>query len=171
MAVKFNYKKFFRDVINFISDFVAEMIERIRKADKRTLIIGASGVLIAIILVIVLIASLAGGKEEDTTDKDSSPAGSYIQEEPSSDDEASVGTLQVGGAGFYVVSTDSTSSLNMRPTAGTEYSVMATIPNGTKVQVLFVDTAATSSAAKGWGYIEYNGKRGWVSMDYLTAAE
>ena len=170
MAVKFNYKKFFRDVINFLADFFAELTERIRKADRRTLIIGATGILLAVVLVIVLIASFAGGKDEEKTTDNSTPVDSYIQEEPSTGEDVA-DSVTVNGAGFYVVKTDA-SSLNMRPTAGTDYSVMATIPNGTKVEVLFVDTQATAGGStKGWGYIDYNGKRGWVSMEYLAAAQ
>lgn len=167
MDKKFNLNLFKKK----LSNFTKNLIRLIRKADKRTLIIGVTGVVIALIFVIVIIASVAGGKEDETEKDNAASSDSYIKEEDTTDDEPVNGNLQLNGAGYYVVSTSSNSSVNMRPTAGTQYSVMATIPSGTTVNVLFVDDASSSSSTKGWGYIEYNGKRGWVSMDYLKAAE
>ncbi len=167
MAEKFDIKRFVRKLKNFIMN----LIKLVRTADKRTLIISVAGVVLALVLIIVLIASVAGGKEDETANDSPVSSDSYIKEEGTTDDEASINSVQLNGAGNYIVTTGNNSPLNMRPTAGTDYSVMATIPNGTRVNVLFVDDSESSTAEKGWGYIEYNGKRGWVSMDYLTATE
>lgn len=167
MAEKFNLKKFMKKLANFISN----LIKYISKADRRVLIMSAVGIVVAIVLIVVIIVSVAGGKDDKKEETPPASSDSYITEEPSTDDELAGSTVQPDGAGYYTVTISGDSSLNMRPTAGTEYSVMATIPGGTRIQVLFIDDSDSSTSTKGWAYIEYNGKRGWVSMDYLTAAE
>ena len=170
MTEKFNIKKFIRNVAEKVTDILAMLIKYIRKTDKRTLMIGVGGAVIALILIIVIIASVAGGKKDkDKTDAPVS-SDSYIQEEPKTDAEPVISSPVLNGAGFYVVSTEN-SSLNMRPTAGTDYGVMVKIPSGTRVEVLFIDDSDSTTSEKGWGYIEYNGNRGWVSMDYLKAVQ
>lgn len=50
-------------------------------------------------------------------------------------------------------------SLNLRSGAGTEYSVLASIPYGTGITV--------TAESKGWGQVTYGGKTGWVSLEYI----
>lgn len=52
-----------------------------------------------------------------------------------------------------------TANLNMRTGAGTGYSIVTTIPSGTKLESL-----ATSG---GWHKVSYNGRTGWVSGSYV----
>lgn len=54
-----------------------------------------------------------------------------------------------------------TANLNMRTGAGTNYSIITTIPNNTVVDVI--------STSNGWSKIKYNGKEGYVSASYLAA--
>jgi len=55
-----------------------------------------------------------------------------------------------------------TNNLNMRTGTSTSHSIILTIPQGSKVEVL-----ATSN---GWSQVNYNGKTGWASSQYLTSA-
>ncbi len=56
-----------------------------------------------------------------------------------------------------VVKADPT--LNLRKGAGLEYEVIASIPNGSKIDV--------TAECNGWAKASYGGKVGWVSMDYI----
>ena len=51
-------------------------------------------------------------------------------------------------------------SLNFRSGAGTKYSIIGSIKKGTEVSVI--------SESNGWSKINYNGKTGYVSSDYLA---
>ena len=55
-----------------------------------------------------------------------------------------------------------TANVNMRSGAGTGYGIILTIPKSAQVSVL--------SNAGGWSKVTYNGKTGYVSSVYLTAA-
>lgn len=171
MSEKFDFKKFITAVAEKATDLLAKLIKCIRKADKRTLLIGVCGAFIALVLVIVIIASVSGEKKDNEKTDAPVSSDSYITEEPSTDEEPVADTIELNGSGFYIVDTENDSSLNMRPTASTDFPVMTKIPDGTRVQVLFVDDADQTDDKQGWGYIEYNGNRGWVSMDYLKAAQ
>ncbi|MBQ3423039.1 MAG: SH3 domain-containing protein [Romboutsia sp.] len=52
-----------------------------------------------------------------------------------------------------------TENLNMRSGAGTSYSIITTIPKNKNVSVI--------SSANGWDYVEYEGKKGYASNQYL----
>lgn len=58
--------------------------------------------------------------------------------------------------------TNVSTSLNMRSGAGTGYSYVASIPNNVTLNVTKVSTAGGYT----WGYTSYNGKNGWVALDY-----
>ncbi|MBR5496869.1 MAG: SH3 domain-containing protein [Clostridia bacterium] len=158
MAKQNGFQKFLRKMIPVVDG----IIEKVKKMDRRFLIMIAASVVLLIVILSLIIHSVSSNKSDEDEIPSSPP--SYIQEEPSTDDEPVAGTIVAVGAGSYKVDTGSTSDLNMRPTAGKEYGAMGAIPNGTQVNVLFVDDSGDIS----WGYVEYNGKRGWVSMDYLV---
>lgn len=50
-------------------------------------------------------------------------------------------------------------SLRFRSGAGTSYSHIADIPYGTKLTI--------TKISNNWGYTSYNGKNGWVSLEYI----
>lgn len=58
--------------------------------------------------------------------------------------------------GIYKTNVDD--SLNMRSDAGTSNSIVASIPNAVKLTV--------TKISNNWGYTTYNGKNGWVCLDY-----
>ena len=58
--------------------------------------------------------------------------------------------------------TNVSTSLNMRSGAGTGYSYVASVPNNVTLNVTKVSTAGGYT----WGYTSYNGKNGWVALDY-----
>lgn len=68
-------------------------------------------------------------------------------------------TCSASYAGDYYVSTNSL-PLTMRSGHGTGYSVITSIPKGSKVYV--------SRADGNWAHVEWNGYRGYCSMSYLT---
>lgn len=51
-------------------------------------------------------------------------------------------------------------TLRLRSGAGTSYSHIADIPKGTVLKI--------TKISNNWGYTSYNGKNGWVSLDYIT---
>ena len=63
----------------------------------------------------------------------------------------------------YVVKTNDGSPLNMRGGAGTEFNVLTTIPNGTRLII--------SEQKDTWGFTLFGNYSGWVSMNYLVKYE
>lgn len=53
------------------------------------------------------------------------------------------------------------STLNLRENASTSSSILTTIPNDAIIQITGFNSAYT------WGKTEYNGKSGWVSLEYV----
>ncbi len=73
-------------------------------------------------------------------------------------------------AQYTVVLTSGT--LNLRATPSTSGTVLASIPNyATVTSIVIVPYLSENETAGGrtWKSIEYNGKRGWVAAEYLTA--
>lgn len=60
--------------------------------------------------------------------------------------------------------TNVSDSLNMRSGAGTSYSWVTSVPNNASLKV----TQVKSAEGYTWGYTTYNGKTGWVALDYCT---
>ena len=60
--------------------------------------------------------------------------------------------------------TDVDDYLNMRSGAGTSYSSIAFVPNNVTLNVTKVSTAGGYT----WGYTSYNGKTGWVALDFCA---
>lgn len=159
MAKQSGFQKILRQAIRFIDG----IIEKLKKMDRRFLLMLAAAVVLLIVILALIIHAVGSNKVED--EAPSSPP-SYIQEEDSTDAEPETSVIAAVGAGKYTVALDSATHVNMRPSAGTKYDYIARIPNGTVLDVMFVDDSGDTS----WGYVEYDGVRGWVSMDYLTAA-
>ena len=68
-----------------------------------------------------------------------------------------VNTQNSSSVNYKVVITTK-SGLNMRSGAGTSYSWVGAIPYNTTVSI--------SREQSGWGYTTYNGKSGWILLDY-----
>ncbi|MBQ1437761.1 MAG: SH3 domain-containing protein [Ruminococcus sp.] len=64
--------------------------------------------------------------------------------------------------GIYKTQVDSGSYLNMRSGAGTGYSTVTTVPNNTELTV----TKVSQSGGYSWGYTSYNGRSGWVALEF-----
>ena len=124
---------------------------------------------VALVLVIVMLALIIGGVKANKNDEETTtaPVSSNITEittdaEPEAD-------VYLNGAGMYTINTGTTPNLNMRIAADGESSILTKIPNGTQIEVMFVDDSGVETPDDfGWGYVEYNGQRGWVSMKYLV---
>lgn len=159
MAQQNGFQKFLKKTVRFINGVVTN----VKKMDKRFLMMLIAAVALLIVILALIIHSVGANKSDEN--EDTTVPSSYITEEPSTEDEPAVNTVIAVGAGKYKIDTGSDSPLNMRPTAGTDYGVITTIPNGTQVDVLFVDDSSEDK----WGYIEYGGSRGWVAMEYLKA--
>ncbi len=159
MAKQSGFQKFLRQAVRFIDG----VIEKLKKMDRRFLLMLAAAVVLLIVILALIIHSVGSNK---TDEEIPSSTPSYIQDEVTTDDEPETTVIAAVGAGKYTVTLDSATHLNIRPSAGTKYDFIARVPNGTVVDVMFVDDSGETS----WGYIEYDGVRGWVSMDYLTAA-
>lgn len=62
--------------------------------------------------------------------------------------------------GIYRVNVDD--YLNMRSGAGTSFSYVTSIPDSVKLNI----TKVQKNGGYTWGYTTYNGKNGWVALDY-----
>ena len=60
--------------------------------------------------------------------------------------------------------TDVDDYLNMRSGAGTSYKSVASVPSNVTLNV----TKVSASGGHTWGYTSYNGKTGWVALDFCT---
>lgn len=141
-----------------------ELIEKLRKLDKRFLILIA----VAAVLVIVLFALIINGisKNSDNNKPIESEGMSNISEITTDYEEPAAVPENTG---IYKVQTGSSSHLNMREAADKNSDKVGQIPNGTAVEILYIDDTEVKdgSAEYGWGYVRYNGVRGWVYMEYL----
>lgn len=63
-----------------------------------------------------------------------------------------------GNMASYKVKINTPSGVNVRNGAGTKYSILTAIPNGTTVTI--------SKTSGDWGYTSYGGKKGWICLDY-----
>lgn len=76
----------------------------------------------------------------------------------SSSSGSSSGSSGSGNMASYKVKINTPSGVNVRSGAGTKYSILTAIPNGTTVTV--------SKTSGDWGYTSYGGKKGWICLDY-----
>ena len=152
--------KFIAQIINKAK----ELFEKIKKMDRRFLIL----IGVAVVLVIVLFILIVNGISKIGDDKkpiESEGMSGNITEITT--DAEPVDVLPYG-AGIYKVQTGTSSHLNMRESANKNSDRVGQIPNGTAVEVLFVDdTDVKNGGDYGWGYVSYDGVRGWVYMEYL----
>ncbi len=91
-----------------------------------------------------------------------SACGSKKEEETTTAETTTVETVTVS-PNTYVVKTNDGDPLNMRAGAGSQYNVVTTVPNGTRVIITQQDN--------GWGYTLFGNYSGWVSMNYLVKFE
>ena len=155
----------FQEIMDNAVKLLAGVIKKIKKMDKRFLIMAG----VAIVLVIVMLALIIHGVKSNKEEEESSTnAVSSNITEWTTDDEPD-DTVVLNGAGKYKINTGSSPYLNMRLAADREAAIVTTIPNGTEIEVMFIDDSAVETPDDfGWGYVEYNGKRGWVFMEYLV---
>lgn len=79
-------------------------------------------------------------------------SGSSGESKPSGGSNTSTSTKS------YKVKINTPSGVNVRSGAGKKYGILTAIPNGTTVTI--------SKTSGGWGYTSYNGKKGWICLDY-----
>ncbi|MBQ7962631.1 MAG: SH3 domain-containing protein [Clostridia bacterium] len=151
----------FQDFMDKAAKFLAVTVKKIKKMDRRLLImIGAAAVLVIVIFALI-IHGVSSDKNENEI-PDSSAVGN-MQELPS---EAQSDVF-VSSTNTYKVNTGSDADLNMRLAADRDSDVLKRIPNGTELEVLFIDDSEAAADGYGWGYVEYAGERGWVFMEFL----
>ena len=163
-------KKGINGIADTVMKFGKNLVASVKKADKRILLMIVAAAVLVIIILALIIRGVTANKEEIPSANENPSNTGVISELGTGDLAANTAKPALGGIGRYTVDTNSESTLNMRIAADRTSEVLATIPNNTLVEVLFVDDSeAASPDSYGWGYIEYNGKRGWVYMEYLKA--
>ena len=151
----------FQDLMDKVAKFLATTVKKLKKMDRRLLImIGAAAVLVIIILALII--SGVSSSKKDNEIPDSSNVGN-MQELPSEENT----DVFVQPTNMYTVNTGSDADLNMRLAADRDSDVVKRIPNGTQLEVLYIDDSEATEGGYGWGYVEYAGERGWVYMEYL----
>jgi hypothetical protein len=83
----------------------------------------------------------------------------YIGDFSSGTTTTTAGTYSTG-----VYKTNVDDYLNMRSGAGTSYSLVTSIPDAVSLTVTQVQT----SGGYHWGYTSYNGKSGWVALEFCS---
>lgn len=162
MAEPNGFQKFLAEA----ADFFRTLIERIKKADRRLLIMIAAAVVLLIVIIALIAHGVSAGKEKKEPASANTPV---VVQEQTTDDEPDHSAVLPNGTGTYKVTTGSDSDLNMRLAADRNSDVVTRIPNGTELQILFVDDSGVETSSDyGWGYVEYNGERGWVYMEYMA---
>lgn len=155
----------FQDILETVLKHIGRFVGKLKRMDRRFLIMAGVAVALVIVMVALIIHGININKNEE--ESSSTPDYSNITEERTTDDEPD-NTVMLNAVGKYKVSTGASPNLNMRLAADKESAVVTTIPNGTEIEVMFVDDSDVKDADDfGWGYVEYNGKRGWVFMEYL----
>ena len=79
-------------------------------------------------------------------------SGEYLTVATTADAAIGYGKVSAGG-----------SSLNLRSGAGTSYSIISSLPDGTIVEIVGIDN--------GWYKVQYSGKTGYVSSDYMVTVK
>ena len=154
-----------QDILENIIMRLGRFAGKIKRMDKRFLVLSGIAIVLVIVMISLIIHGIKINKEEVTT---TSPDYSNITVATTTDVEEP-DTVVLNGAGMYRINTGASPYLNMRLAADKDSAVVTTIPNGTQIEVLFVDDRDVETEDDfGWGYVEYNGERGWVFMQYLT---
>ena len=158
---KVNVANVFQDFMDKAARFVAVTVKKVKKMDRRLLImIGAAAILVIVIFSLIIHGVSSNKKENEIPESDNV---SNMQELPS---EISSDTY-VDLSDMYKVDTGSDADLNMRLAADRDSEVVKRIPNGTELEVMFIDDSEAGADGYGWGYVEYAGERGWVFMEFL----
>ncbi len=156
----------FQEIMENAIKLLAGFVKKLKKMDRRFLIMAGVAIVLVIVMLALIIHGVKVNKEEEersTTAADSSNITEWTTEDEPDD------TVALNGAGKYKINTGSSPYLNMRLAADKNSDVVTTIPNGTEITVMFIDDSAVKTPDDfGWGYVEYNGKRGWVFMEYLV---
>lgn len=151
--------------------FVGDLVLRIKKMDKRVIIMSCVAIILVIVIVIFIVKGVSSNKaeKEDGTVAPNTPA--YGEREPTSADESPDAALG-NKAGKYKVSTGGDTPLNLRMAADKTSPALITIPNDAVIDIFYVDDSeADDNNGYGWGYTQYNGERGWVFMEYVKPAQ
>ena len=155
----------FEDILEVVIKHLGRTAGKLKRMDRRFLVLSGIAIVLVIVMLSLIIHGIKTNKEAETTTK--APDYSNITDVPTTDEDVQ-DTVVLVGAGKYKVNTGSSPYLNMRLAADKESAVVTTIPNGTEIEVMFVDDRDVVDADDfGWGYVEYNGERGWVFMQYL----
>lgn len=91
-----------------------------------------------------------------------SPVQTTVPETTVSETEPPVTESEENG---YILKCRTTDALNFRTGAGTQNEVICVIPKGTELTVLEADSENR------WGKVVFNGKTGWVCLDYVVLVE
>ena len=154
----------FEDILEVVIKHLGRAAGKLKRMDRRFLILSGIAIVLVIVMLSLIIHGIKTNKEVETT---TAPDYSNITDVPTTDEDVE-DTVVLVGAGKYKVNTGSSPYLNMRLAADKESAVVTTIPNGTQIEIMFVDDRdVTEENEFGWGYVEYNGERGWVFMQYL----
>lgn len=154
----------FQEILENVAKHLGRFVGKLKRMDKRFLIMAGVAIVLVIVMLALIIHGVKSNKEEEerSTNADSSNITEWTTE-----DEPDI-SVMLNGAGKYKINTGSSPSLNMRLAADRDSAVVTTIPNGTEIEVMFVDDRDVETPDDfGWGYVEYNGERGWVFMEYL----
>ena len=102
--------------------------------------------LLSAAVIILATFSACGGNKEEAETTTSAP-------------ETTTEQVTVSPSAYFVKTNDG-DPLNMRAGAGSEFNVVTTVPNGTRLII--------TEQKDSWGYTLFGNYSGWVSMNYLS---
>ncbi len=162
---KESIKEFLHVAADKVAKFIAmvinkakELFEKLKKSDRRFIIL----VSVAAVLVIILFALIINGivKSDKKDPIEAEGTSNNILDMPTTD-APEIETV-VTTSGTYTVNTD---SLNFRQRPDVSSALLGTFTSGTTLEVYDIIEGGKYT----WGLVvDSNGMAGWVCMDYLT---
>lgn len=156
----------FQKVVISVANFFRNAVKQIKKGDKRFIIMAAAALALLIIILALIIHGVSSGKKPD--EHSTEPPAAVVNVN-TTEPQSAVAPQKV--LGKYITNTASKGPVNMRSEADSSSNRKTTIPYNTEVELLFIDDSMVKNTGDyGWGYVDYNGNRGWVYMEYLVPA-
>lgn len=147
--------------IAFVINKAKELFEKLKKSDRRFIIL----VSVAAVLVIILFALIINGivkSDKNEPIAPENPSGNIL--DVPTTDAPEIETVVTTKGTYTVTLSDPSWTLKLRQKADENSTILGSFSNGTTLEVLKVEQGANFK----WGLVvNSEGVAGWVCMDYL----
>ena len=150
-----------KEILEKVKEFFLNLWDKIKKMDRKNLIILICIILAVLIILISLAKGLSGRKRRAEDNPVTAPP--VVEATSSRDIPSPISGYSPSSSGLGYYTVYNTDSLNLRETPNTEHDPITEIPAGRVVEVFYIEEVDGDK----WARVEYNNERGWVMMDYL----